>query len=352
MKQNVYSDLKIAFHPEKISALTAGKVTAPIYARIKPINACNQDCFYCCYHDETYGLSENFKRSDYIPFPKLAEIINDMGEMGVKAITFSGGGEPLLYPQIIEAAKLALDRGIKISLITNGQLLKNDAARIFSNASWVRLSLDSNNDILFAKIRNVSVGAFSNTIENIAQFARKKRPDCELGVNIVVNHLNYEHVYEMIEIMKKAGSDHAKVMGRLTRDFNLYHQPFFSTVREQIKRAQKELMNERFTVIDKYHEIKEISKKKFPVCYYMQCTTIIAADQNVYTCHDKAYSKKGVLGSLKNTSFKEFWFLPETREKFTAIRPSRDCNHHCVALNKNELLMQMKELNQDHIDFV
>jgi len=352
MQQGIYSDLKLSFHHEKIMAIAEGRLTAPIYVRIKPINACNQRCFYCCYQDETYGLTDNFRPSDKIPFDKLKEIINDLSDMGTRAITFSGGGEPLLYPNIVEVAELALSRGLKISLITNGELLSGSIAKVFGNASWVRLSLDGHNDDLFARIRKTKPDSFTRTIANLKEFAGIKAPGCELGINLVVNHLNYEHVYEMVEVMKSAKADHVKIMGRLTRDFNIYHQPFFNTVRLQIEKAVKDLSADSFTIIDKYHEISELSVKPFPVCYYIQCAAIIGADQVVYSCHDKAYSKMGAMGSIKDRPFKDFWFSPELKEKLLAINPEQACHHHCVALNKNHFLSQLTHLNFHHIDFV
>jgi len=39
----------------------------------------------------------------------MLEILSDFKEMGVKAITFSGGGEPLIYSHIEEVMKKALE---------------------------------------------------------------------------------------------------------------------------------------------------------------------------------------------------------------------------------------------------
>ena len=61
---------------------------------------------------------------------KMMEIIEDMGNMSVKAITFSGGGEPLTYPYIDEAVKKIKEKNnrIKIILITQQT---NDAVKVY-----------------------------------------------------------------------------------------------------------------------------------------------------------------------------------------------------------------------------
>ena len=42
-----YSNIRIFKHPKKLKELVDGIVSAPIMARIKPTNICDQFCFYC-----------------------------------------------------------------------------------------------------------------------------------------------------------------------------------------------------------------------------------------------------------------------------------------------------------------
>ena len=42
---------------------------------------------------------------NFIPKDKMMEIIDDLVEMKVKAVTFSGGGEPFCYPHFTETLK-------------------------------------------------------------------------------------------------------------------------------------------------------------------------------------------------------------------------------------------------------
>ena len=141
MKKNVYGGAKLAFHKEKIEALSNNQVTAPISVRIKPTNKCSHKCFYCAYQPE-FGLtvSEKFNFKDKIPKEKMMEILDDFKEIGVKAITYAGGGEPLMYPHIIGAMKKNLEYKIDFSIITNGQFLRNEKAEILAQSEWTRIS--------------------------------------------------------------------------------------------------------------------------------------------------------------------------------------------------------------------
>lgn len=76
------------------------------------------------------------------------------------------------------------------------------------------------------------------------------------------------------------------------------------------------------------------------------------ADCTVYACQDKAYTPGGVLGSIRERSFREFWSSKENGRRLRAIQPSRDCRHHCVADSKNRLLHEYLDLDLVHAGFV
>ena len=42
-------------------------------------------------------------------------------------------------------------------------------------------------------------------------------------------------------------------------------------------------------------------------CLFLQVLCVIGVDHNVYYCQDKAYTDKGLLGSLKEQGLAEFW---------------------------------------------
>lgn len=95
-------------------------------------------------------------KKDILDKNKLFEILDDFKDLDVKAITYSGGGEPLLYPYITEVLKKTKDNGIDLSIITNGQLLKDDKLTELIDAKWVRISMDYHNEKEFYKSRHVS----------------------------------------------------------------------------------------------------------------------------------------------------------------------------------------------------
>ncbi len=356
IKATPYSNLKIFDHIDKLNeVIRENKRVAPIYIRIKPTNYCNHKCYYCSYADSVLGLRDSVKKQDQIPWEKMQEIIADMKEMGVKAVTFSGGGEPLVYPHIVEAMQQILNAGIDLSIITNGQLLKEERAEVLAKAKWVRVSFDAADADTYAKIRQLPLSAFDEVCDNIREFSKIKADHCELGINFVINHENADQVYDMAVLVKQLGANHIKYTARITKDLFEYHDSFKEEAIRNIYKAQKDLEGEGFKVINKYEgdfESAMVFHRCYERCYINNIFTVIAADSKVYFCHDKAYVSSGAVGDLSSRSFKELWYSDEVKERYRRFDPRKECDHHCVYDDRNELLNTFYSLDRNHINFI
>ncbi|MGE5390782.1 MAG: radical SAM protein [Deltaproteobacteria bacterium] len=350
-----YSNLKIFAHPDRLEAIKNSIRTAPVYIRLKPTNVCNHRCFYCSYADDVLGLRDDVKAQDSIPWDKMQEIIGDFREMGIKAVTLSGGGEPLTYPHIEDTMELILQSDIDLSIITNGQMLIDRKAELLARAKWVRISADAAATETYSAMRNISLSSFAKVCSNIEKFAALKNPACELGINFVINHQNQNEVYAAAALFKSLGANHIKYTARITRDLDDYHQPFQAQVIGQIHRAIQELADGKFSIINKYEDDFGLCAefhRKYNKCYLKEFVSCIAADSKVYFCHDKAYVSSGVVGDLSKTSFKELWFSPEVTERYKNFDAEKECDHHCVYDDRNLLLNTFFSLNRNHINFI
>lgn len=354
-KATPYSNLKVFAHAQALEDIRMGKRAAPIYVRIKPTNYCNHKCYYCSYADSALGLRDSVGRQDQISWEKMQEIIADLSAMGVKAVTFSGGGEPLVYPYIVEAMQMLLDAGIDLSVITNGQLLNGRRAEVLSAAKWVRVSFDSADAQTYAKTRQISPEAFDEVCDNIRCFSKIKNSRCELGVNFVINHENAGQAYKMAEVVKGLGVNHIKYTARVTKDLFAYHEPFKAEAVRQIHCAKDKLEGDGFRIINKYESDFDsalVFCRSYERCYVNRIFTVIAADSRVYFCHDKAYVSEGAVGDLKGCSFRELWFSEQTVKRYEDFNAKKECRHHCVYDDRNELLNVFYSLDENHINFI
>lgn len=354
---NKYSNLKIFHYQDKLDSLTmdTADIKAPIHIRIKPTNVCNHNCWYCAYKSDDLQLGQDMVEKDYIPHAKMMEIIDDCKDMDVKAITFSGGGEPFTYRYFTQTIEKIIESNISFSSLTNGSRLKGKIAELFSkHATWLRVSMDGYDDESYAKARDVKVGEFSKIIQNMKDFS-SLNGSCALGVSYIVDNKNYTHIYEFIKLIKSTGASSIKispcVISNHAKENDDYHKPLFDEVQKQIQKAQDEFEDGTFEIYNSYHLFGDEMDKTYDWCPYMQILPVIGADLNIYPCQDKAYNlDNGLVGSIKEKSFKDFWF--NDKEKFFKIDPSCDCKNRCVADGKNKMILDYLDVDTQHLGFV
>ncbi|MBK4722877.1 radical SAM protein [Azospirillum sp. YIM DDC1] len=351
----LYSNLKFLRYSDRLAALADGRVAAPVHVRIKPINRCNHNCWYCAYRVDDLALGEDMNLDDRIPTDKMFEIVDDLIGMGVQAVTFSGGGEPLLYKELPEVVRRLAAGGVKVATLTNGSNLKGAMADAFAaHGTWVRISIDAWDDASYTASRGAPAGAFTKLTGNIRAFTARGT-SCVLGVSLIVGEANHTHITEVCALLKDAGVNHVKISGAVVSndvcENNLYHRRIAGEVGRQIARAE-ELNDDRFTIVNHYHELEERFEKDYRSCPFLQFLTVIGADCRVYTCQDKAYTDSGLLGSIAGRSFKEFWYSGENHARLYGLDPSQSCRHHCVAHQKNLVLTEFLTTDSDHARFV
>jgi len=351
----LYSNLKFLRFREQLDALAAGTVVAPVHIRIKPCNRCNHHCWYCAYRTDDLKLGEDMVESDQIPEAKMFEIVDDIVAMGVKAVTFSGGGEPLLYKPLPEVIERLAAGGVRVATLTNGSNLKGRVAEALArHATWVRVSVDAWDDESYVKSRGAKAGEFSRLMENMRAFVATGT-ECVLGVSFITGKDNYHRLHEVCSRFKAIGVNHVKlsaaVVGNSVEENHRYHREFAEGARAEIERCLA-LSGDGFTVLDHFHEMESLFVKDYKTCPFLQFLTVIGADLKVYTCQDKAYTVDGTLGSIKDRSFRDYWFSEENRKAVHTFDPSVSCKHHCVSHSKNLAIMQYLTIDSEHGLFV
>jgi MoaA/NifB/PqqE/SkfB family radical SAM enzyme len=349
--------MKIFHFREKLDSLRreSDLILPPLHVRIKPTNACNHNCWYCAYRAENLQLGQDMDLKDSIPREKIVEIVDDLAEMGVRAVTFSGGGDPFCYPYLLDAAERLTEKGVRFAALTNGSRMNGKLAELFANhATWLRISMDGWDDASYVAYRGCPTGEFKRILDNMEAF-KKIGGSCYLGVCIVVDQRNHDHIFDMIATLKSIGVDSVKVapciVSNSGSENNRYHQPLFPIVKEQTARAIATFAGQGFEIFDSYHTQLESFVKGYHWCPSLQITPVIGADLRVYSCHDKAYNlSNGALGSIHDIRFKDFWL--EGNEKFFQIDPSVDCNHHCVVDTSNCQILEYLDALPEHLDFV
>ena len=154
-KQEAYSPFKVVHHMDRLMQLKNGEQPVPSQVQLVISDVCNHDCSFCAYRMSGYTSNENFGILDKvsqkvesnpnrkISYDKCVEILEDCKELGVRAIQFTGGGEPTTHLDHPKIFQKVIDLGMDLALITNGAILKPDVVDTLVHAKWVRFSIDA-----------------------------------------------------------------------------------------------------------------------------------------------------------------------------------------------------------------
>jgi MoaA/NifB/PqqE/SkfB family radical SAM enzyme len=329
-----YSQLKPAWHLDRIEALRAGKNPAPVHVQLILSDLCNQDCSFCAYRmsaglsRELFVTPETHNPNRRIETLRAEEIIRDCAALGVKAIQFTGGGEPTVHKDHERLFALASALGMQTALVTNGVKLK--ASPAFLGMQWVRVSVDAGDAETYASIRGVSTTHWDAVWRNVAAFAA--RFTGALGIGFVVTKENWRGIKAAAAMTKAAGASNMRVGAVFSSEGAGYYGGLISSIYEAIAEA-KECNGDGFEVIDLFgRRVGDLQDgaPQDPFCGYQYFTTYIGADLNVYRCCNTAYTTRGTIGSLKHSRLGE---VLAARGAFDA----RQCQH-CQFLGQNRAI--------------
>ena len=113
---NYFNQLKVLCYTERIEKILRGEIPLPVGVEIDPSNICNYDCPWCFY--SKYRKNKNVMISS----TNFTKIMDELVELDIKSVTFTGGGEPLVNPNTVRIIE-EYGNKIDIGLVTNGSLL-------------------------------------------------------------------------------------------------------------------------------------------------------------------------------------------------------------------------------------
>lgn len=123
--------LKLA-SDERFHKFLRGEKVYPINIEVSPSHTCQAKCPWCFY------AGTHIKKSiGMMDKTILTTLIKDLAALGVKALTWTGGGEPTLHPDFPEMVKLTHSLGMKQGLFTNALAKPEYDPLLFE---WIRVS--------------------------------------------------------------------------------------------------------------------------------------------------------------------------------------------------------------------
>jgi len=267
---------KIVFYMKEVNEAIQGKAISPITCEIDPSNYCNLNCNFCMYAKYIKNNREHLDLKTFI------NLIYELKVIGVKSITFTGGGEPLMNPSFNEMASRAHSLGFQLGLITNGTLLNK--VKNLDHFEFIRISLDSYDKNSYLKIKGVDL--FDKVLDNIMYVLAISSTD--VGISYVICEENVDGIKKAQEISDNLGVKYIQFKPAWINGKKI-------KIPDSIENSTRTVITDRYNAED-----------NLP-CLIAGLIGIVGADSNVYFCCQHRGKENFSLGNLKDSSFIDLW---------------------------------------------
>ena len=173
--------------------------------RIHVIEECNLKCIYCL--SNAPFISEKKENGKIkLSLEEIKNNIRQAKELGIKVVSITGSGEPLLYKNLKAVIEFIKSLNLQVVLFTNSLLLTKELAEWLNERDVnLMVKLNSFNSDINDKLVGIN-GAQKVFLEKIKMlidmgFAKDKR----LALNCIICKENYDEIPELFIFCRKNG---------------------------------------------------------------------------------------------------------------------------------------------------
>lgn len=199
-KRNSYTSadalpVKLLQNVQVLESIQKDGAIPPVHAQVILTNRCNLKCSFCsCAEDD---------RESEMSYGMALELVEILKKCGTKAVTITGGGEPLLHPYFGNIIKTFASAGIQIGLVTNGLLLSQVSTKVLNLMTWIRIS-------------HAAERSFSQAYQQMLSKTVSKATKPDWAFSYVVTHdINAFATIPVIEFANKHNFSHVRLVADL-----------------------------------------------------------------------------------------------------------------------------------------
>ena len=342
---------KVFYHLRNIRAVTTGQFPFPIHFVVGLTTRCNHRCKWC----SVLGYSHADKTD--IDLEALLASLRRGKRHGLKAVTYVGQGEPLLYndfPMLVrEVSKIDLEQ----ACFTNGALLHQHKRTILENFLWLRVSLDAADREQHRDIHGVT-NDFEKIVETLSAMIQERgaRKSPTIGVQYGLHQATLSKMSKAAKVSKKIGVDYFSIkpiynrgaVGKTIEKNNLTSELIRHELHETLS-----LADESFDVYYKPYQFELMDNpdrfsRHYDKCYGPHFEWHIFENGDVMICGPLRLK----LGNLHEHSIEDLWNSAYYRALVKNINIDT-CYKGCRAHPLNELLWDLENpKKENHINFV
>jgi len=343
MQLNPVSHYKILSCYDKITQVLKGEMPIPRTLEFFISNVCNHKCVGC--HSKTLHASKH----KFLEAKKIKEVIDEAKKLGIKGIELSGGGEPLLHPDILDIITYINEQGLKVGLLTNGSVITDKSvATLIDNLLFIRVAFEGADSESYKLIHGVD--HFDTIVKNVGKLVEakeKKKSKITIGLKALISQLNYNLIFEIAKAARSLDVDYVQFKA-LRKSEQGIPEGMIGFVEESIKNAGNFFNDGSFQVLGGIQKTQVKGR-----CFLNPLHPLIGADGNVYLCaffqHRMDTHK---IGNINKNTFEEIWFSDRHIKAFKSTDPEKckmfDCPFHAPVEFIKEAIIK----DNMHLEFI
>ncbi len=178
---------------------------------IDATNRCNNNCLPCWTNSPLlgeFGPPAQWHRQE-MPSDQLLRLIDELADLGAKRIRFSGGGEPLLHPEIFAAVERVKQRGMIGAMTTNFSAVDEaDVRRLAaSGLDELTVSLWAGTPTTYSRSHpNKTEQTFARIEARLKLYNELKGPGQDVIMANVLFSMNFQETREMLDFALRVGA--------------------------------------------------------------------------------------------------------------------------------------------------
>jgi len=323
MKVIFNPQMKLLWHWDKISSWLKSNDTIPVLIEISPTNYCNANCPWCFYAGTHNGQG--------ISKDVMIKTLSDMASIGIKAISWTGGGEPTLHPDFNEFIEKAYKLGFAQGIFTNAFDYEKNHIDNPEYFEWIRISLtEKYMDGIDKKL--------------LAEYVQSKTP---VGICMNLTRDNYDKAYEYAKQAKELGLYYFQVRPALEKSYKDQKDL-------PVPYKLKELEDSKFKIfLSEYKFVDATQPKNYDICYGHYFCPVIDFNGDVNVCMYKLGQEPYIFGNLYKQNFIDIWNSKKRKKIKASKLIDENCQVCCKNHEINKLLYHIKHPNREsNIDFI
>lgn len=351
-----FSSGKILHHLDQICLIkNHPKWATPITLELHMTNKCPHRCPYCMFKDSIHATEDKNK---WLPESVLDELIQDINDLKIRGIVYSGGGEPLSHPYATKMFQNVKNKTkSEQGLITNGFYLNCHISKVLTETmNWIRISVDAGSEKTYSILHGVK-GCFDKLIASIERLMRirgqHKRP--RIGVSFLLNVFNYQDLIPFVEIFKHIGVDYVQIKPLIMSEKekidsgNILND---SKIFDILKEAQS-FTDHNFSVYILGLQFQGIATqhKLFSKCHGHALYPVISANGKVYTCCMLIGNDAACYGNILFRNLRTIWHNDERFNIGNNI-DLKQCPPLCRLSETNKMLEQILDPKVNDFNFL